>query len=397
MNSSSRRKQDLRRSSPVAESLEGRQLLSTTATATTNATTTAAAVSMPAMDPGGFAAHGFGFDVGRIHGGGFGRFGGGGEMMPDFGGRSAPTTLAASATSTSATPMTTTAMTPAPVSTAAPTMSPTSTVAPTTSAPASATLPWAGGMFGLRDGFGGAFGLSNFAGASAASTLSVPSTSAPSTGAMIASPFAGQFGGGWGGASSTSGTTPTLSTSAQAEHSAFQQLQTDEQAIYDKSQVTPALQAALSNDLTALAKEVTQAPSTTTVLALQSDLATVAGNLPTSAQLATIQTDFTAVLTSAGVTDPTGVTKTFSDLSALLTATNIGSSDITTLTTDLKAAGLSTNSPLAGVDIGVNLDSLVSTVVIAGFKATAASSTMTPAAPTPTSPTSTTTATTATS
>jgi hypothetical protein len=382
MSSSSKQKQGMRRITPVAESLEGRQLLST---ATTTTVAAPAAVSTPPGDPGSFAPP---WMTGA--GGFFGGFSGGFSGRYDM--RAMMSGAGASLGSTTS-----------PVdSSTAPTASSTSVAVPTSSAPANAILPWAGGMFGMRDGFGGQDGFSNFGGATA-STVQVgaaqgfgaiaSSAGSAGSGVMTMSPFVGKFGGAMGGmgvlsiigdgstaVTSTGATgvsaTPTPSPYAQAEQTAFQQLQTDEQAIHDKSQVTPALQAAFRNDVTALAKEVTTSPSATSVLALKSDLSTLAGTLPTSDQLTTLQTDLTTVLTSAGVTDTTGVTKTFSDLGAILTATNIGSGDITTLTTDLKAAGLSTSTPLIGADLGVNLDSL-SSVVIAGVKATAPTTTTT--------------------
>jgi hypothetical protein len=260
-------------------------------------------------------------------------------------------------------------------------------------------------MFGVFYGFGGPGGFSNLGGAfdgtdfagvqaGAAQASGASASAAPmaavGSGMMGSSPFGLSWGGQGAPNMVAAGTMPsgmsTPSPWATAEKTAFGQLKTDEGAIHDKSQVTPALQAAFRNDLTALGKETTKTPGASQILALKSDLATVEGTLPTSGQLATIQTDFTAVLTSAGVTDTAGVTKTFSDLNALLAATNIGSGDISTLTADLKAAGQSTSAPLLGMDIGVKLDSLLSTVVIAGVKATA-SSTATPASTTSTTTT----------
>ncbi len=126
--------------------------------------------------------------------------------------------------------------------------------------------------------------------------------------------------------------------------------------IYDKSQVTPALQAALTNDLQAIGKAATTAPDQTKVLPLESDIQTLAGTMPTAAQLTTLQADFTAAVNNEGVTDATKVTQTFTDLNALIAATNVTATDITTLTGDLKAAGLSTAAPLApplGADLGI--------------------------------------------
>lgn len=155
-----------------------------------------------------------------------------------------------------------------------------------------------------------------------------------------------------GGGSSSGATTPT-----DPRVTALQQYQADVKTIYDKSQVTPALQSALTADLQAISKAATTAPDSTKVLTLRSDLSTLAGTLPTAAQLATLQTDFAAAVTSEGVTDASKVTKTFADLDAVIAATNLTADDVTTLSNDLKAAGLSTVAPLVA-PLGVNLQIL---------------------------------------
>ncbi len=223
---------------------------------------------------------------------------------------------------TTATPPTTTA--------ASPTTTPTAT-APTATAPMARLAP---GGFALSGGFGTArdfargrgFGMGGFGGG------------------MMA-PMQG--GGGTGSAAMP--TDPRIA--------ALQQYQADVKTIYDKSQVTPALQAALTNDLQAIAKAATTAPDRTKVLAFQSDLSSLAGTLPTAAQLTNLQADLSAVATSEGVTDATKVSQTFTDLDALIAATNITATDVTTLSNDLKAAGLSTVAPLVA-PLGVNLEVL---------------------------------------
>ncbi|HEY2159396.1 MAG TPA: hypothetical protein VGH33_27470 [Isosphaeraceae bacterium] len=168
-------------------------------------------------------------------------------------------------------------------------------------------------------------------------------------------------GGTSGSGAASTGTTTSTGTATSPVVTALKQYQTDVQKIADSSQVTPALESALTTDLQTLNKAATTAPDQTKVLALESDLKTFAGSVPTSDQLATLQTDFTAVVNSEGVTDQTTISKTFTDLGALITATNISTADVTTLTADLKAAGMSTNAPL-GSQLGVNLDVLTTAI-----------------------------------
>jgi hypothetical protein len=221
--------------------------------------------------------------------------------------------------------------------TAPATPSTSTSTATTTGAPSAPTTSGGFGMghgSGMARGFGrrGGFGMGGFGG-----------------GMMAPMQGAGMSGSGSGTSSGTA--TP------DARFTALQQYQTDVKTIYDKSQVTPALQAALTNDLQAIRSAATTAPDQTKVLALQSDLSSLGGTLPTSAQLATLQTDFAAVATSEGVTDASKVTQTFTDLNALIAATNVTATDVTTLTNDLKAAGLSTTAPLVA-PLGVNLEIL---------------------------------------
>jgi len=199
------------------------------------------------------------------------------------------------------------------------------------------------GMGGQGQGMQGRFGSSPISGGFGGFGLGMPGGTGSMPGGMGSMP---------GGTGSTPG-----STTPSVQATAFQKLQTDTQAIMDKSQVTPALQAALRDDIQAIGKAATTAPDEAKLLALQSDLSSLAGTLPTSDQIATLGTDFAAVVASEGVTDATLAPKAITDLNALITATNIGSGDIATLTADLKAAGLSTNAPLGPV-LGVKLDIL---------------------------------------
>ncbi len=259
---------------------------------------------------------------------------------------------------------------------------------PTTSGSSSGTtaMPsWAGGYgFGGRFGRGRGFAMSSAAtttGTSSSGTSAIPSL--PGGFGMARGFGMGGLGGGMAAVQGGGGST----TSTNPQFAAIQQYQTDVKSIYDKSQVTPALQSALTNDLQAISKAATTAPDQTKVLALQSDLQTLAGSLPTTAQLTTLQADFTAAVNSEGVTNTTQINQTFADLNALIAATNVTATDITTLTNDLKAAGLSTATPLMP-PLGVNLDVLNLAInVNAGSTTTpttTSASTMTPATTTTT-------------
>jgi hypothetical protein len=141
-------------------------------------------------------------------------------------------------------------------------------------------------------------------------------------------------------------TPPAPNSQLQAD---FKQLQTDTQAILAKSQVTPAEQAAVRADFQAINKAATSAPSTATVQALQAELKTLQGVIPTTAQQAQVATDFTAMIESRGVTDTTLINQTISDVEAIVTSSNITSSDLATLAGDQAAiqTALGTTSPPA--------------------------------------------------
>ena len=159
----------------------------------------------------------------------------------------------------------------------------------------------------------------------------------------------------------TGATTPAPAPVPSAASAAFQQLRADAQAIADKSQVTPALQATFRNDLTAISKDVTAAPSASASLAVRSDVASLKGTLPTTTALATLQADFTTAASSAGVTDATLIGKTFADASALIAASGVNATDVTTLRADLKAAGLGTTLPLP-LRLGVDFEALAASL-----------------------------------
>jgi hypothetical protein len=131
----------------------------------------------------------------------------------------------------------------------------------------------------------------------------------------------------------TSGTT-TAPTQLQTD---LQKLQTDLQAINDKSQVTPALLAAVRNDVQKIQSEATTAPDSTKLTTLENDVKAVNGQLPTDAQKSQLESDFTAVVQSEGVTDSSLISQTVSDIEAVVTATNVTATDLSTIAADQKA------------------------------------------------------------
>jgi hypothetical protein len=354
MDSSNKQKRAARQVVLSAESLEGRQLLSGS-TATTPATGTAI-VSSTSADPTGTAVPMRHVRFGRGH------FGAGGQRgsLSHASGAAGHMAMPVASATTGSTDASSTSTPSAPASAA------------TTAGPRGRMQGLGRGISQQSPEMGSRAGFSTVAQAGAATGMHSLAQGGPSGvmrfgGGLSGGGFGGtgrsnvqslgRFGGGgpvgWGnvaatGSSSTSATTSPVAT-------AFKQLKTDEQAIADKSQVTPALQASLRTDLQTLSKAATTAPDSTKLLALQSDLQSLAGTLPTSDQLATLQTDFTSVVNSEGVTDSATITKTFTDVNALITASNIGTSDITKLTADLKAAGRSTTAPLGRLGIDLNV------------------------------------------
>ena len=130
-------------------------------------------------------------------------------------------------------------------------------------------------------------------------------------------------------------------------------LATDTKAIQAKSQVTPALQAVVTADLTAIGKEATKSPAAATVTTLANDVKALNGGVA-NFTTGTLQTDFQAVMASEGVTDTTLITKTEADMTAVSTATNVTSTDVATLQADQTAvandrAVVSPKGSLAGV------------------------------------------------
>lgn len=148
----------------------------------------------------------------------------------------------------------------------------------------------------------------------------------------------------------------------------LQKLRTDTQAILAKSQVTPAETTALHDDLRAIDKAATTPPSQAAVQALQTDVKSFQGALPTDEEKAQLATDFTALVESRGVTDQTLIGKTISDAEAIVASSNVTSTDLATLVADRKAIqtdmGSTTTSssmsgPLRGIDEFMGLGGLL--------------------------------------
>jgi hypothetical protein len=356
-----------------AETLEGRQLLSTTTTAADTSATTTAEVGTTTA-PTTLATHHlagtaramtFGFHVyraGRHHGASVSSM----PMMAalPFAGGAGMVSATAAIPSVSATPADpSTSVADATYSTG--TVAPATPAAPTSGtagdSPAMVTLSSAGSLQSLPSlGMGGAGMMGGMVapvgiggGFGGGGVMVSRGGFGPGLGFNPGGPMMGL------GQGSTVGTVTVDSSGTSTTDpraTALKQYMTDVQSIADKSQVTPALQAALRNDLQALAKDATTAPDETKVLALESDVQTLAGTLPTSDALATLQSDFAAAVASEGVTDTATIAKAGTDLDALIAAKGITSDDVATLTKDLKAAGMSTAAPLGpklGIDLGI--------------------------------------------
>jgi hypothetical protein len=139
----------------------------------------------------------------------------------------------------------------------------------------------------------------------------------------------------------------------------LQKLRTDLQAINDKSQVTPALIAAVRTDVQTIQKDTTSKPDQTQVTTLENDVKALNGQLPTDTQKTQLETDFTAVIQSEGITDQTLISQTISAIEAVVKATNLTSADLATIAADRKAiqtdlgssgTGTTTSNASAGED-----------------------------------------------
>ncbi len=115
-------------------------------------------------------------------------------------------------------------------------------------------------------------------------------------------------------------------------------LKTDRQAIHDKSQVTPALQASVRKDLQAINAAKTGTADPTALKTLQTDQQAIfAGQAPpTDAQIAQIQADQDAVLKSQAVPQNL-IDQLATDRLAVKTASNVTPADQATLEADMQA------------------------------------------------------------
>jgi len=333
---SSKRKRTVRQATPTGEALEGRQLLSVTTPTTTDAgtapppveamTTTAMTTSRSPHIHHWRSFHG---SSPRGHLGGLGMTGR--PHGPMTGG---PTST--------------------PVNPAMQQVDPSSATDPADPS-AVAPRPWAGmkggmGSWGHHGRLGhGPMGMTPTSGRAGDSNPNGPMPAPGGSTTNPPTPGTGTpaMGGPWKGTGMGMAPTP-----AQAQ--AFDALAADLRAIHSKSTVTPALEAALRSDFEAIRKAATSAPDATKVDALQADLKDVAaaGALPTDAQKAKVEADFTAVLNSEGVTDSALIGKTIADAEAILAASNLTNDDLARLAADRQAAGLGTQygAPLPGLD-----------------------------------------------
>ena len=115
-------------------------------------------------------------------------------------------------------------------------------------------------------------------------------------------------------------------------------LKTDEQAIHDKSEVTPKLMAAVRNDLQAIDKAKTDTVDATALQTLKTDQQTIFASqtAPTDAQQTQLQADQDAVLKSQGVSQDL-IDQLAADRLAVKTASNFTADDQILLDADHKA------------------------------------------------------------
>ncbi len=115
-------------------------------------------------------------------------------------------------------------------------------------------------------------------------------------------------------------------------------LKTDQQAIHDKSQVTPALQASVRKDLQAIDAAKTGTADPTALKTLQTDQQAIfaAQTRPTDAQTAQIQADQDAILKSQGVPQNL-IDQLATDRLAVKTASNVTPADQAKLEADMQA------------------------------------------------------------
>lgn len=167
------------------------------------------------------------------------------------------------------------------------------------------------------------------------------------TGGVGALGAGGGFGGGvvvssghWGGGAgnlpgqgdsgSSGGSASTLSTDLKKLH-------TDLQTIEKKSQVTLGQLATLRSDFEQISQAATSAPDDTKLTTLQNDIKSIGNQLPTTAQVQQLQSDFTAVIKSEGVTDDTLISAAWTDIQGVVTASKITADDAALIAADQKA------------------------------------------------------------
>ena len=179
------------------------------------------------------------------------------------------------------------------------------------------------------------------------------------------------------------GTTPgtgTASTADQAQlKTDMEKLRADSQAIHDKSQVTPAMEATVRDDIKAIKGAETTTPDQAAVTTLQADIKAARANVggPTDAQIAQVQTDQDAVYASQGVNSAL-ITKLDTDRAAIKTASNVTSDDESTLAADKSAiqADFAKINPPATSTTSATPDATATTVPVS----------IAPAVPVPTDP-----------
>ncbi|SIN68859.1 hypothetical protein SAMN05444166_0128 [Singulisphaera sp. GP187] len=177
-----------------------------------------------------------------------------------------------------------------------------------------------------------------------------PAVGAGTFNAMPSGPMGGWFGGNAenrqpvnssvasGQQTNGSGTTSSSTSGpSDALKSDFEKLQTDLQAIHDKSEVTPKLLAAVRNDFDAIQKASTTDPDQDAVKALAATVDSIAGQIPTADQQTQLVADFTAVLKSQGITDQTLIDTAVADIQAVVAASHVTADDLTTIAADRKA------------------------------------------------------------
>jgi hypothetical protein len=148
--------------------------------------------------------------------------------------------------------------------------------------------------------------------------------------------FSGVAGGGadnlpgQGSSGSSGGSASTLSTDLKKLH-------TDLETIEKKSQVTLGQLATLRSDFEQISQGATSAPDDTKLTTLQNDTKSIGNQLPTTAQVQQLQSAFTAVVKSEGVTDDTLISAAWTDIQGVVTASKITADDVALIAADQKA------------------------------------------------------------